>query len=144
MFSSIEWAAHQTAHGERRGFLEEMATHLGIGAQLLRNKVNPEQETNKLTLDEAVRMMRKDGDLRILYAVAAEFGVPVGSPSVEKPKSLVLAVLNADAEHGDVTRAVADAMADKRWTQAEKAEVLKQIREARAALDEVEQAVLAE
>lgn len=139
----IEFAAHQTAHGSYRGFLGEMAEYLGLGEQQLRNKVNPEQEA-KLALDEAVRMMRKDGDLSILYAVAAEFNVPIGQQQVDTPKSLMMAVLNADAEHGDVTRTVADAMKDKHWTQAEKAEAMKQIREARAALDELEMAVIAE
>lgn len=140
----IEFAAHQTAHGDHRGFLAEMAKYLGLGEQVLRNKVNPEQEQAKLSLDEAVRMMRKDGDLRILYAVAAEFGVPIGQQRGDTPKSLMMAVLNADAEHGDVTRTVADAMKDRRWTQPEKAEAMKQIREARAALDELELAVIVE
>lgn len=140
----IEFAAHKTAHGESRGHLPEMAKYLGMGEQVLRNKVNPEQEQAKLSLDESVRMMRKEGDLSILYAIAAEFNVPVGPPSVDKPKSLMMAVLTADAEHGDVTRTVADAMSDRRWTQAEKAEAIKQIREARAALDALEQAVIAE
>lgn len=140
----IEFAVHQTAHGDHRGFLAEMAKYLGLGEQVLRNKVNPEQEQAKLSLDEAVRMMRKDGDLRILYAIAADLGVSIGQPQVDAPKSLMMAVLNADAEHGDVTRTVADAMKDKRWTQPEKAEAMKQIREARAALDALEQAVIAE
>jgi hypothetical protein len=140
----IEFAVHATAHGNSTGHLPAMAKYLGLKEQVLRNKVNPEQEQANIRLDEAIRMMRKDGDLRILYAIAAEFKVQVKAPVADKPKSLMMAVLTADAEHGDVTRTVADAISDRRWTQAEKAEAMKQIREARAALDALEQAVIAE
>lgn len=138
----IEFAAHQTAHGAHRGDLPEMAKYLGMGEQVLRNKVNPEQEA-KLSLDEAVRMMRKGGDLRILEAVAAEFGRTVSQPLSSSPSSLMMAMMDAAAEHGDVMRAVADGVADGRWTLAEVSEVRQQIKEDRIALDQLEQAILA-
>lgn len=139
----IEFAAHQTAHGLHRGDLPEMAKYLGMGEQVLRNKVNPEQEA-KLSLDEAVRMMRKSGDMRILEAIAADFGMSLSKPVIGSPKALMTAMIDAAAEHGDVMRAVADGVADGRWTLAEVAEVRKQIMEERGALDRLEQAVLAE
>ena len=139
----IQFAAHQTAHGAYRGHLAEMAAYLGIGEQILRNKVNPEQEQARLSLDEAVRMMKKDGDLRILEAVAAEFGRSISGPQA-KAESLVMATLNAAAECADVSRAVTDTMKDRRLTQAELAKDLQEIQQAHIALDVLKQTLIAE
>lgn len=141
--NQVEFAVHQTAHGSQRGFLAEMAKHLGIGEQVLRNKVNPEQEHARLYLDEAIRMMHKDGDLRILEAVAAEFGRSITGPCT-KNGSVLMAMLSANAEHGDVSRAVADALADRVITQAELAALRLEIEQARKALCVLEQTLISE
>lgn len=141
--NQIELAVHQTAH-EAQGGLMGMARDIGIGEQVLRNKVNPYQDTHKLGLYEAVAMMRRDGDLRILDAMEAEFGRVFVRKVDGSPRSLVLEMLAADAEHSDVTRKVVDAMADGRLTVFEAADIRKEIGEARAELDLLEQAIIQE
>lgn len=141
--NQIEMAVHQTAH-EAQGGLIGMARDIGIGEQVLRNKVNPYQDTHKLGLYEAIAMMRRDGDLRILSAIAAEFGRTLNEPVARSPRTLVLEMLAADAEHGDVTRRVSDALADGRITAAEASAIRKEIGEAHVELDLLEQAIIKE
>lgn len=141
--NQVEFAVHQTAHGTRRGDLADMAKYLGIGEQVLRNKVNPEQEQSRLYFDEFIRMMRKDGDLRILYAIAAEFGCTLAPPGCKVTPTVVNALLEANADNGDLTREVVDAMADGKITQAELARTRERINVARTALDGLEQSLIA-
>ena len=140
--NQIEFAVHQTAH-EAAGGVAALAKSIGVGEQVFRNKVNPYQDTHKLSLNEAVAMMHSTGDVRILEAVAADLGCSLAQPS-PAAQSLVVAIISADAEHGDVARAVADAIEDKRITQAEAAAIRKEISEARHALDVLEQTLILE
>jgi len=48
---------------------------MGMSAALLRNKVNPNQSINHLTLAEAVRMSVVSNDKRIAIAFARELGL---------------------------------------------------------------------
>ena len=139
----LELAVHNTAH-EAPGGLAGMARDIGVGEQVLRNKVNPYQDTHRLSLLEALAMMRRGGDLRILDALAAQLGRTINHPLPRSAKALLLEMLAADAEHGDVTRKVADALADNKVTQREVGEIRKEISEARAELDLLEQAIINE
>lgn len=141
--NQLELAVHQTAH-EAEGGLRALALDIGMGEQVLRNKVNPYQDTHKLSLHEAQAMMRRTSDLRILEAQAAEFGRTINNPLARTPRALVLEMLAADAEHGDVTRRVMDAIADGKITAAEAASIRKEIQDARLELDLLEQAVIVE
>lgn len=141
--NQIEMAVHQTAH-EAPGGLIGMARDIGIGEQVLRNKVNPYQDTHKLGLYEAIAMMRRDGDLRILNAIAAEFGRTINEHVVRTSRTVVLEMLAESAAQGDVARKVADALGDGRITAAEASAIRKDITEARAGLDLLEQAIIKE
>lgn len=73
LFMSIEDAAYHTAH-DYPGKTESLAPRMGMPGAVLRNKVNPGNDRNHLTLDEAVRMMELTDDHRILHALANYFG----------------------------------------------------------------------
>ena len=66
--------AHAVAH-EYDGGCESLAPRMGVGAQVLRNKVNPNIATHHLTLAEAVRMSDLANDYRILETWAQQVGM---------------------------------------------------------------------
>lgn len=66
-------AAYHTVH-DYAGGSESLGPRVGISAAVLRNKVNPHNETHRLALDEAVRISVVTGDTRMLDAFAAELG----------------------------------------------------------------------
>lgn len=136
----IDIAVHQTAH-KFDGGLDRLAQLMGMNAQTLRNKTNPHSETHKLSLREALAMMLQAQDFQILEVMAATCGFTL--KPVECPKqSLMKALLMVQAEQGDVSRVMAEALDDGRLTPREIAEVREQISEARRALDVLDQQVV--
>ena len=67
-------AAYAVAH-DYPGGTESLGPRMGMSAALLRNKVNPNQSINHLTLAEAVRMSVVSNDKRIAIAFARELGL---------------------------------------------------------------------
>lgn len=65
-------AAYRTVH-EGKGGAVAIADGVGIGKQVLVNKVNPNNSSHRLTLEEAVSLMKFTGDFQILHALAHEF-----------------------------------------------------------------------
>lgn len=130
----LDIAIHQTAH-DAPGGLEALARTIGLGAQVLRNKVCPTTDTHKLSLREAVAMMDASGDDRILAVLADMRGYTLERKALPDAASIVQAVLSADAEHGDVSRSIQEALADGKLTEYEKAAIARQIREAQQTLD---------
>ena len=66
-------AADATVH-DYPGGSESLAPRMGMSAAVLRNKVNPGNDRNHLSLSEADRLMRVTGDHRILQALADQHG----------------------------------------------------------------------
>ena len=130
----LDIAIHQTAHGTQGG-LDTLARKMGLGAQVLRNKVCPTTESHKLTLREALVIMEITGDDRILEVMAEQRGYTLERKALPDATSIVSAVLTADAEHGDVSREIMAAIADGKLTEAERATISKQIHDAHQALD---------
>ncbi|MFD1556009.1 phage regulatory CII family protein [Paraburkholderia silviterrae] len=64
---------HAVAH-EYPGGCESLAPRLGMSAQVLRNKVNPNTDTHHVTLMNVVDMTVKTDDDRVLEAWARERG----------------------------------------------------------------------
>lgn len=76
----VALAAYATVH-DYPGSVAEIATGIQIGKQVLINKVNPQNTTHHLALDEAQRLMKFTGDMQIIYALADEMdGVFVPLP----------------------------------------------------------------
>lgn len=137
----LDIAIHQTAH-DAPGGLEALARKIGLGAQVLRNKVCPTTDTHKLSLREAVAMMDATDDDRILAVLAGMRGYMLERQALPDAQSIVAAVLSADAEHGDVSREIQAALADGKLTEQEKAAISQQIHEAHQALDALNSTVL--
>lgn len=70
---NIRDAFHQTVHLADGG-CEALAVRMGMGAQVLRNKANPNSTTNKPMLEEADLAMGITGDYRVLHAMAHNHG----------------------------------------------------------------------
>ncbi|WP_051711518.1 phage regulatory CII family protein [Andreprevotia chitinilytica] len=109
-------AIYKTAH-EHPGGVEALAARMGVNAQVLRNKVNPNAASHHLTAREADLMMALTGDFGVLHALAANHGfVCVKAPDdVSAGDLAVLDIITLIwARTGDVGRAVYETLADGR------------------------------
>lgn len=73
---SVADAVYRTVQ-KYKGGAASLAPRMGTTANVLRNKVNPNNDTHHLRLDEAVEMMALSGDAQILHAMADELGYVV-------------------------------------------------------------------
>ena len=79
--SDVLYAAHLIAMNFP-GNTPALAKHMGVSANTLKHKLNPNNDTHHLTLREAVLMQRAAGSAGVLHAMARSLGytcVP-GSP----------------------------------------------------------------
>ena len=105
-------AADMTVH-EYPGGSESLAPRLGMSPAVLRNKVNPNNDRNHLTLAEAVRLMWVTGDHRVLQALAGELGYVLSPMPMDESDAPVLdLVLSMGVTSGDLSRVIFDALAD--------------------------------
>lgn len=112
-------AADATVH-DYQGGSESLAPRLGMSAAVLRNKVNPSNDRNHLSLAEADRLMRVTGDHRILHALADMHGYVLHHAEEHDGAGTVLeGVLAFNAAGGKLNRAIRDAMADGLITERE-------------------------
>lgn len=117
-------AFHHTVHSAPGG-AEALASRLGMSAQVLRNKANPNSNTNKPTLDEASRLMGVTGDFSILHALAEQHGF-VLTKLDEQPASDMGVLENVTSiwqRLGDVANEVHKTLEDGRVEQHEVAAV---------------------
>ena len=118
-----------------------IASRIGTNHQVLINKANPQCETHKLTLREAISIQLITGRSNILRAMQTELGIAKD----ESPKeSLLEALLVASGEHGDVVNCIKDALADGRFTPREREQCQQEIDEAISALTRLRQRVVTE
>jgi hypothetical protein len=131
----LDIAIHQTGL-EAHGGIEALARRLGIGAQVLRNKLCPTTDTHKLTLRESMSMMDATGDCRILVVMNEMLGyeAPVRK-KLPDAQSIVQAVLGSDVEHGDTMRTIQHAISDGKITEKEKADIIHHIERERERLE---------
>jgi hypothetical protein len=86
-------------------------------AALLRAKLNPNCETNHLTLKESVDIQQKSGLHYILFAMAAELGYAAPIPLPDShPKNVPQGISRMCAEFGDYLRTVDDVFDDGKIT----------------------------
>lgn len=130
----LDIAVHQTAH-DAPGGLPALAVRMGKRESTLRGKVCPTTDEHKLTLREALAMMELTGDDRILHVMAESRGYTLQRKALPDAQSLVSAVLDADAEHGDIAQQIRAAISDGKLTEAEKADITREIDQAEAALE---------
>ncbi|PJE55631.1 phage regulatory CII family protein [Marinomonas sp. BSi20584] len=136
--SHLNQAMHDLVHKSEMSTTEISET-LGIGRQILTNKVNPQNEYNKLTVHELHAIQVFTGNDVVLRAMQAEF---VLSVLKDAPPSILEAMINQGKEIGDVFAAVQEALADNHLSERERSKILKEIREAITSLEVLMQAVI--
>lgn len=140
----IDAAIYATVHDSAIP-AKEIAARVGMSHQVLLNKANAQNETHKLTLRESVAIQIATDSTRIHEAVGIELGQQ--SPPVDagaEPAGLMMAVLGAAHQHGDVMRTIDEAMADNHMTPRESAICCQEIDEAVQALLALSRAVVLE
>jgi hypothetical protein len=112
---NITDAAYAVAH-DYPGGTESLAPRVGLSGAMLRNKVNPNNDTHKLTLQEAVRLTDVTDDERIIEAWLAERGaVMVKLPELtETPdnEEILGRFMSLTVQYGALAKRYSEATAD--------------------------------
>lgn len=123
---NITDAAYAVVH-DYPGGSESLAPRLGLSGAMLRNKVNPHNETHKLGLIEAARLTDVTNDNRILEAWLAERGaVMVRLPAlVDAPdnEEILDRFMNLTVQYGALAKRFSEATADGEVDQREMADI---------------------
>lgn len=107
-------AFHQTVHAAPGG-CEALAVRLGVSAQVLRNKANPNSAYHKPTLEDADRVMGITGDHAVLHALALNHGYVcslAGGDDNSSDAAVLEMVAKAWKEGGEVGTEVFATLAD--------------------------------
>ncbi len=113
---NITDAAHALVH-DYPGGSESLAPRLGMSAAVLRNKVNPNNDTHHLTLNEAVKATDVTNDDRVLEAWAVERGYAIVKiPNLAEccDSAIVEMMARAWETHGDVGKEIVKTLEDGR------------------------------
>ncbi|MCY1378551.1 hypothetical protein D9M69_661960 [compost metagenome] len=105
---------------------------MGMSHTSLLNRCNPNDDTHRLNFEQFLQILVHSNDVRALRAIAAELGYEVVERKPARQQNLTGALVNMNAEVADVTRTVADAVADLHLNSIERAAIL---READQAID---------
>jgi hypothetical protein len=136
-------AAYDTVHQYKGGSVA-LAPRMGLSDAVLRAKVNPNTDRNRLALEEADELMGKSGDYRILHALAASHGFVAIKVDEPEAGSLTSAMFEASKAKGGLAGLVLEAMADGRITPNEAGDVARKVMDAVQALTAVAQHARAE
>lgn len=107
---------HAVAHAYKGG-CESLAPRVGMSAAVLRSKVNPNTETHKATLIDAVNITEMADDDRVLEAWARDRGFAlVKMPNVDGCNDAAIVELMGEAwgTHGEVGGEICKTLADGR------------------------------
>lgn len=131
-------AAYDTVHQYPGGSVA-LAPRMRLSDAVLRAKVNPNTDRNRLALEEADELMGKSGDYRILHAMAATHGFV--AIRVEDPEigSLTNAMFEAAKAKGGLAGLVLETLSDGRVTPNEADEIVRKVVAAIQALSSVAQ-----
>lgn len=124
---NVDDAAHAVVH-DYPGGSESLGPRVGIGAAVLRSKVNLKTTTHHLHLKEAARITSLTGDMRILQAFAQECGhIVLAAPGEDDRHASDMAVLELVAavggSQGDLFGSIHRALADGQLTSTELAAI---------------------
>ena len=128
-------AAYKTVH-DYPGGADALAARIGTTGPVLRNKVNPTNDRNKLTLEEAVEIADFTNDDRMLQTWASRRGkILVDAEPADVRSSVIDCVLDAQAKEGMLSSVLLSALSDGSINERE-------MREIQAAAIAVQSAVL--
>lgn len=134
-------ALHDAAR-RARGGIEGIANRTGRKAQPMRNRLCPGSASAMPTIADLVAVVNDTGDLAPIEALCRLLGGRFASRTVEARESVVVAAMHATAEHGDVARAVQEALAnDNEIDAGERMRINREIAEERHALAVLENTV---
>lgn len=108
-------AAHSTVHDFKPGGSETLGPLVGISPAVLRNKVNPNNDTHHLTFAEARKIADMTGDYRMLQAWAHEAGfllVKAPEGTNECDMSVLESVMETGVAHGRFMQSIHAALSD--------------------------------
>lgn len=109
----LDQAVYDTAHSATGG-LNRLAHSMGLSHQVLINKVNFNNEQNKLSLREAISMMEITENYSVLEEASRMLGFKTEPLDAEPEKSLLSAILNVSADHGQVHQTIETAVLDQK------------------------------
>jgi len=135
----IDQAIYDTVHSSAIS-AKSIAKRLGMSHQVLLNKANPQSEFHKLTLREAVAIQLITSNNSIHRAI----GIELASVDELPQAGLLETVLAASREHGDVVRAIDEALSDGRFTLREVEACQQEIDDAIKALTALRQSIVAQ
>ncbi|MFT7558530.1 MAG: hypothetical protein ACI93R_000425 [Flavobacteriales bacterium] len=130
---NLDLTVYETAH-KAQGGLSKLAQHMKLSAQILTNKVNYNNDQNKLSLREAVLMMEKTKNPSILEEIARNLNFKVVPKESISDKSLLSAIVNVSADHGKVHQTIEAAFSDKAISSREFLKITNEINDAIDAL----------
>lgn len=106
-------AAYLIAH-HYPGGVAALAARMGVNPGVLQNKLNPNNDTHHLRLDESVLLQQVAGNAAVLHAMAQQLGFTcVRAMPAQDGGDPVEAFMALAMAHADFTRAVADALHGK-------------------------------
>ncbi len=129
----LDQAVYDTAH-RAKGGLSRLAGSMNLSHQVLINKVNFNNEQNKLSLREAISMMGLTQDHSVLEETARMLGFKVEPLNAKPDKSLLSAIVNAGADHGQVHQTIEAAVLDQKINSRELRLISKEVDDAIDAL----------
>ncbi|MDR3004585.1 MAG: hypothetical protein LBV14_10175 [Acidovorax sp.] len=104
--------AQQVAQAHQGG-VPAVAKLMQVSANTLQHKLNPANTTHHLTLQEALVLQLVTGNVAVLQAMAKQLGYTVQRATPDQSGGdPVEAFMHFQAQVGDFTRAVADALLD--------------------------------
>ncbi|RZZ90624.1 phage regulatory CII family protein [Pseudoxanthomonas winnipegensis] len=116
-------AAYKTVHEYQGGSValatrmvrtDEQGNERAMSDAVLRNKVNPNNSTHHLTLEEASEIMGLTGNYRILHALAAQHGFTLQRSDLPDGGNLVAALIDAGEIKGKLCQIIGDALDDNK------------------------------
>lgn len=110
-YEDVAWAAYHTAH-EFPGEVPALARRMSMSANVLQNKVNPNNITHHLTLRESCVMQDVTGDFRILHSMSARLNHVSISMHIDATGMTLGKVTALAKEFGDVLEAVNESVKD--------------------------------
>lgn len=103
-------AAYRTVH-ESPGGASAVADGIGIGKQVLVNKLNPNNNSHHLGLEEAIKLMEFTGDIQILHALAQGFSgifIPLGNTPSISDNAVITDISDMSVKFGRLVQEVVE------------------------------------
>lgn len=120
---------------------KQVAHKMGTSHTSLLNRVNPNDDSHRLNVEQFFQVLVHTGDMRPLELLANAFGYDLVSREAPTSKALMSALMDMAAEVADVTRAAHDAISDGHVSREDKKLVAKEAGEAMQAITILVQSV---